>query len=68
MRCLASAGKLLELGKYDMMIGTQLPIEPLMKNIEYLGVDLDQILTAGDSNEVWPKIPPTQILQQQSSL
>ena len=34
-----------------MMVGTQLPMDPLLKNVEYLGVDLDQLLTLGSSQQ-----------------
>ena len=52
IRCLAKGGKLLEIGKYDMMMGTQLAMEPMLRNVEFAGIDLDDILVAGNTAEV----------------
>ncbi|EIE22203.1 ketoacyl-synt-domain-containing protein [Coccomyxa subellipsoidea C-169] len=44
VRCLADGGRLLEIGKYDILQGTPLSMAPLMRNIAFEGVDLDRIV------------------------
>ena len=44
VRCLASHGRLLEIGKYDIYQNTGLGMRPMLKNIAFHGVDLDTIL------------------------
>lgn len=44
LRCLGSNGRLLEIGKYDILKGTPLSMRPLLRNIAFEGIDLDRIL------------------------
>ena len=44
IRCLGSNGRLLEIGKYDILKGTPLSMRPLLNNIAFEGIDLDRIL------------------------
>ena len=44
MRCLAANGRLLEIGKYDILKDTPLGMRPLLNNIAFEGVDLDRIM------------------------
>ena len=53
VRCLANRGRLLEIGKYDILKGTALSMRPLLHNIGYDGIDLDRIFNdADDTTEV----------------
>lgn len=44
MRCLADGGRLLEIGKYDILKDTPLGMRPLLRNVAFEGVDLDRIM------------------------
>ena len=48
MRCISSYGKLLEIGKYDILKGTGLSMRPLLRNIEFQGIDLDRVFNDGE--------------------
>jgi fatty acid synthase len=48
VRCIASYGKLLEIGKYDILKGTGLSMRPLLRNIEFQGIDLDRVFNDGE--------------------
>ncbi|EIE19942.1 hypothetical protein COCSUDRAFT_58179 [Coccomyxa subellipsoidea C-169] len=48
VRCIASYGKLLEIGKYDILKGTGLSMRPLLRNIEFHGIDLDRVFNDGE--------------------
>lgn len=43
VRCLANRGRLLEIGKYDILKGTPLSMRPLLRNIAFDGIDLDRV-------------------------
>ena len=43
MRCLADNGRLLEIGKYDILKGTPLSMRPMLRNVAFEGIDLDRI-------------------------
>ena len=47
MRCLAPYGRLLEIGKYDVLGGGALPMAPLDRNIAFEGIDLDRLFFDG---------------------
>lgn len=47
VRCLAPYGRLLEIGKYDVLGGGALPMQPLDRNIAFEGIDLDRLLFDG---------------------
>jgi hypothetical protein len=44
VRCLADGGRLLEIGKYDILKDTPLGMRPLLRNVAFEGVDLDRIM------------------------
>lgn len=48
VRCLASKGRLLEIGKYDILKGTSLSMRPLLQNIAFDGIDLDRVFNDPD--------------------
>ncbi|EIE23140.1 hypothetical protein COCSUDRAFT_47508 [Coccomyxa subellipsoidea C-169] len=54
VRCLADNGRLLEIGKYDILKGTPLSMRPMLRNVAFEGIDLDRI-TNDPSNitEAW---------------
>lgn len=53
MRCLANRGRLLEIGKYDILRGTSLSMRPLLRNIAFDGIDLDRVFNdSEDTTEV----------------
>ena len=55
MRCLASRGRLLEIGKYDILRGTGLSMRPMLRNIAFDGIDLDRVFNdSEDTTEVSP--------------
>lgn len=54
MRCIGNFGKLLEIGKYDILQGTPLSMLPLLNNVAYEGVDVDRVMNHPDSTEVRP--------------
>ena len=43
VRCIAPHGHLLEIGKYDILKGTGLPMTKMHKNVSFQGVDLDTL-------------------------
>ena len=49
VRCLASYGALLEIGKYDILQGTGLSMRPMLRNIEFQGIDLDRVFNDGEA-------------------
>lgn len=51
MRCLAPYGRLLEIGKYDVLGGGSLPMQPLDRNIAFEGIDLDRLFFGGAAAE-----------------
>ncbi|KAK9826437.1 hypothetical protein WJX81_005723 [Elliptochloris bilobata] len=51
VRCLAPYGRLLELGKYDVLGGGALPMQPLDRNIAFEGIDLDRLFFDGAASE-----------------
>ena len=54
VRCLANRGRLLEIGKYDILKGTNLSMRPLLRNIAFDGIDLDRVFNDPDDiTEVW---------------
>ena len=53
MRCLGDRGRLLEIGKYDILKGAALSMRPLLRNIAFDGIDLDRVFNdADDTAEV----------------
>ena len=53
VRCLGNRGRLLEIGKYDILKGTPLSMRPLLRNIAYDGIDLDRVFNdPRDTHEV----------------
>ncbi len=44
LRCLAQHGYFIEIGKYDLMLNTQIGMQVLLPNTTICGIDLDQIL------------------------
>jgi hypothetical protein len=47
VRCLAPYGRLLEIGKADVLGGARLPMAPLDRNIAFEGIDLDRLFFDG---------------------
>ena len=43
VRCLGECGRLLEIGKHDILKGTPLCMRPMMSNIAFEGIDLERI-------------------------
>ena len=54
VRCLGKFGKLLEIGKYDILKGTPLSMKPLLQNVQFIGIDLDRVATGSDNREASP--------------
>ena len=54
VRCLGNWGKLLEIGKYDILKGTPLSMRPMLNNISFEGIDVDRVMNHSDSTEVVP--------------
>ena len=52
VRCLGNWGKLLEIGKYDILKGTPLSMRPMLNNISFEGIDVDRVMNHPDSTEV----------------
>ena len=52
MRCLGNWGKLLEIGKYDILQGTPLSMRPMLNNISFEGIDVDRVMNHPESTEV----------------
>jgi len=59
VRCLAPYGRLLEIGKADVLGGARLPMAPLDRNIAFEGIDLDRLFfdgaAAGQACPAFPK-------------
>ena len=58
VRCLGNWGKLLEIGKYDILKGTPLSMRPMLNNISFEGIDVDRVMNHSDSTEVLPQPKP----------
>ena len=52
VRCLGNWGKLLEIGKYDILQGTPLSMRPMLNNISFEGIDVDRVMNHPESTEV----------------
>ncbi|KAK9803549.1 hypothetical protein WJX73_007935 [Symbiochloris irregularis] len=52
VRCLGHWGKLLEIGKYDILQGTPLSMRPMLNNISFEGIDVDRVMNHPDSTEL----------------
>ena len=52
VRCLGHWGKLLEIGKYDILQGTPLSMRPMLNNISFEGIDVDRVMNHPESTEV----------------
>ena len=52
MRCLGHWGKLLEIGKYNILQGTPLSMQPMLNNISFEGIDVDRVMNHNESFEV----------------
>ena len=46
VRCIATNGALLELGKYDILQGTRLSMQPMDRNISFHGINLDTLFAS----------------------
>ena len=58
VRCLGDRGRLLEIGKYDILKGAALSMRPLLRNIAFDGIDLDRVFNdVDDTTEVC--VPPS---------
>lgn len=63
VRCLSDRGRLLEIGKYDILKGTPLSMRPLLRNIAYDGIDLDRVFNDHrDTHEVCPPRLPSLLM------
>jgi hypothetical protein len=47
IRCLAPFGSLLEIGKFDMVVGSMLPMRAMLRGINYQAIHLEQVLVEG---------------------
>eukprot|EP00884_Botryococcus_braunii_P007683 jgi/Botrbrau1/16916/Bobra.0306s0002.1 len=47
IRCLAEYGTLLEIGKYDMVLGSKLPMRAMLKGVSYHSIMLEQVIEEG---------------------
>lgn len=54
VRCLGNWGKLLEIGKYDILNHTPLDMRPMLNNVSFEGIDVDRVMNHPDSTEVSP--------------
>ena len=52
VRCLGHWGKLLEIGKVDILDSTPLSMRPMLNNISFEGVDVDRVMNHEESTEV----------------
>ena len=74
VRCLSDNGRLLEIGKYDILKGTPLSMRPMLRNCAFEGIDLDRIVNdpynitevyallkhmAGSVSSCWLGVAPT---------
>ena len=49
MRCLGNDGRLLEIGKYDILKATPLSMRPMLRNVAFEGIDVDRFLHNPDN-------------------
>lgn len=59
VRCLAPFGSLLEIGKYDMVKGTMLPMRDMLRGVNYQAILLEELLDEGPSGnpaKVWDRL------------
>ena len=54
VRCLGNWGKLLEIGKYDILNHTNLDMRPMLNNVSFEGIDVDRVMNHPESTEVSP--------------
>ncbi len=47
VRCLAPLGRLLEIGKFDMSVGSTLPMRPMLRGVSFEAICLELILDEG---------------------
>lgn len=47
IRCLAPFGSLLEIGKFDMVVGSVLPMRAMLRGVNFQAIHLEQILVEG---------------------
>ena len=52
VRCIASNGALLEIGKYDILQGTGLSMRPMDRNVSFHGINLDTIFASQQRGQV----------------
>eukprot|EP00884_Botryococcus_braunii_P006101 jgi/Botrbrau1/15492/Bobra.43_2s0109.1 len=57
IRCLAPFGSLLEIGKYDMVVGSMLPMRAMLRGINYQAIHLEQVLVEG------PDVDPSMAME-----
>ena len=48
VRCIGRGGKLLEIGKYDILKGSNLSMRPMLDNIAFEGIDVDRVMNDPD--------------------
>ena len=57
VRCVATGGSLLEIGKFDILQGTRLPMAPMHHNISFQGINLDSLFVdasgPGGADDAW---------------
>lgn len=53
VRCLGNWGKLLEIGKYDILNHTNLDMRPMLNNVAFEGIDVDRVMNHPESTEVY---------------
>ena len=63
VRCLGNWGKLLEIGKYDILKGTPLSMRPMLNNISFEGIDVDRVMNHKESTEA-RALPAEHLLTQ----
>ena len=52
VRCIAPNGHLLEIGKYDILKGTELSMRPMHDNITFHGINLDSLFKGANKDAV----------------
>ena len=52
MRCLANFGTLLEIGKFDMVVGSSLPMRAMLRGVSYISVHLEQMYDEGPAADL----------------
>ena len=59
VRCIGRGGKLLEIGKYDILKGSNLSMRPMLDNIAFEGIDVDRVMNDPDhAHEVGNRVTP----------